>query len=152
MSVRLAIAQPDDLPAVLDLLRRADLPEAELGGQERTEVFVATNGEQTMGCAALEMYGRSALLRSVAVEPDARGSGLGGRLTAFALERARQHGVSRVYLLTETAEPFFARRHFVAIDRDAVPDDVKGSVEFASACPASAQAMMLDLTRNSKGV
>ena len=46
-----------------------------------------------------------------------------------------------VYLLTTTADGFFPRFGFSRITRDDVPDSVKGSVEFRSACPASAVVM-----------
>lgn len=98
-----------------------------------------------VGCAALELYGDAALLRSLAVTPSQRGHGLGQRLTQVALDLARQCGVSAVYLLTETAADFFPRFGFQPIPRDAVPPSVQLSIEFTEACPVSAQVMALRL-------
>jgi hypothetical protein len=50
-----------------------------------------------------------------------------------------------VFLLTETAPAFFARFGFTDIDRARVPETIRQTVEFSSACPASARVMVLDL-------
>ncbi|MGH7319149.1 MAG: GNAT family N-acetyltransferase [Candidatus Rokuibacteriota bacterium] len=49
--------------------------------------------------AAIELYDGAALLRSVAVEAERRGEGLGQNLTRAALELARERGAKTVYLL-----------------------------------------------------
>jgi amino-acid N-acetyltransferase len=98
-----------------------------------------------VGSAAVELHGPHALLRSVAVDGGHRGGGLGRRLTREALELARSRGASEAFLLTETADAFFARLGFGPIERPAVPEPVRGSVEFVSACPASARVMSADL-------
>ncbi len=100
---------------------------------------------EVIGCAAVELYGDAGLLRSVAVDAAQQGRGLGSRLVDAALELARAHGVTRLYLLTETAAPYFARRGFVPLARAEVAPAVAASVEFQHACPASAQAMHLAL-------
>ncbi len=50
--------------------------------------LVARQGDRLVGSAVLEVYDGGALLRSVAVEEDARGLGLGIRLTEGALALA----------------------------------------------------------------
>jgi arsenate reductase (thioredoxin) len=134
----------DSLGEVLSFLAANHLPEAGLA-DSAADVFVARQGGRLVGTAAIEIYGREALLRSVAVDARLRGTGLGQRLTRAALERARQGGVARVFLLTETAAAFFPRFGFSDIERAQVPDSIRGSVEFASACPASARVMVLAL-------
>lgn len=138
-------ARPDDLPAILGLLERDGLPKAGLEAHVATTV-VARDGTRIVGCAAVEVYGEDGLLRSVAVDPGHRGRGLGIRLTEAAMALARARGVGALYLLTETAGDFFPRFGFHAIARDRVAPAVRQSVEFTSACPASAQAMMTELT------
>jgi len=100
-----------------------------------------------VGSAGLEHYEPAALLRSVAVRRDLRGTGLGRRLTEATLELSRNLVVAEAYLLTETADLFFPRFRFRPIPRSGVPLGVRRSVEFTStsACPASARAMVLDL-------
>lgn len=131
---------PSELWTVLDLLERLGLPEAGLAEHAST-VLVARAGGRVVGTAALEVYGDEALLRSVGVEPEHRGAGLGAELTREALSLARRLGVRRIYLLTTTAERFFPQFGFGAIARESVSASVQRSEEFQTACPASAIAM-----------
>jgi amino-acid N-acetyltransferase len=130
MSIEIEFAVPSDLPAVLTLLRESGLPKAGLAEHPGTLLLVARGNDRVVGTAALELYGKNALLRSVAVEKDVRGEGLGDRLTRAALDTARRLGVTSVYLLTETAEGFFEHHGFARADRNEVPDDVARSVQF----------------------
>ncbi|RMH79050.1 MAG: GNAT family N-acetyltransferase [Calditrichaeota bacterium] len=134
-------ATEEDLPSILALLRRCHLPPDDLERHIRTTI-VARHESRVVGCAALEMYPPWALLRSVAVEETFRGQGLGVRLTQEALHLAQQQGITGVYLLTETAESFFARLGFQPVSREEVPPAVKASVEFTHVCPVSARVMM----------
>jgi amino-acid N-acetyltransferase len=140
MAISIDPAQAGDTPTVLELLQNNGLPQDGLADHWATTLVAREDG-RVVGSAALEMYGTAALLRSVAVAAALRGQGLGQRLTRSALDLARQRGVTEVYLLTETAGEFFPRFGFHAVDRADVPDAVKQSVEFASACPVSALAM-----------
>ena len=137
-------ARPADWPTLATLLRDSGLT---LDGLEAhlAATIVARDATSLLGCAALELYGTDALLRSVAVAAEHRGKGLGEALTAAAIALARQRGVRGIYLLTETAERFFPRFGFEIISRDAVPAVVKASAEFTTACPASATVMVLPL-------
>lgn len=137
-------ATPADLAAVLALLERSRLPVAGVAAQV-SSILVARDGAQVVGSAALEMYGTSALLRSVAVDADRRGQGLGRELATAALALAASRGVHTVYLLTETAPDFFARLGFSRLSREAVSAEVRQSIEFREACPASAVCMVLSL-------
>ena len=89
----------------------------------------------------LEGYGAVALLRSLAVAPAWQGLGLGSALLAHAEQAARQRGVQALYLLTTTAEAFFARRGYVRLSREAAPPVLHRTAEFAALCPASAVGM-----------
>ena len=129
-----------DLPEIRALLERLHLPVAGVDEHLPT-MLVARDGEQIVGTAGLELYADGALLRSVAVEPRLQGQQLGHRLTDAALDLAATHGVNTVFLLTTTAERFFPRFGFEPIARDQVPPSVRESVEFQSACPASAIVM-----------
>ena len=150
MSVRIERAGPEDLPGIFGLLEASGLPTEGLEEHAAT-TLVARETTELVGSAALELYGASALLRSVAVRADRRGRGLGRRLTGAALDLARQRGASRVYLLTETADGFFPRLGFRPVERREVPPSVRGSVEFVSACPESARAMAADLAEGRTG-
>ena len=133
-------AKKSDLPDVLRLLERHQLPLADVDNHIDTMV-VARNAGRVVGVAGLELYADGALLRSVAVDPALQGQGVGHQLTECALAMAREHGVENVFLLTTTAEGFFPKFGFAPIQRNDVPASVQSSVEFQSACPASAVAM-----------
>ena len=133
-------ARAGDLPEVRTLLERHRLPLD--GVDEHVETMVvARDGSHIVGTAALELYADGALLRSVAVDPAVQGRGLGHQLTEAALRMAQAHGADTVFLLTTTAERFFPKLGFEPISRADVPDSVQASVEFRSACPASAVVM-----------
>ena len=140
MGVRIEPARPNDSAAIVQLLRDCHLPPDGLLDHLGT-ALVARAEDTVVGSAALEVYADSALLRSVAVDVTIRGSGVGHRLTESALDLARTFNVRAVYLLTTTAEDFFPKLGFERIDRDLLPESVRASVEFQSACPATAIAM-----------
>ena len=143
-SPRIGPAFREDLPGILSLLEESGLPEDGLADHLGT-TLVAREGARVVGSAALELHRFVVLLRSVAVAADRRGQGLGRRLAREALALARGRGAERAYPLTETADGFFPRFGFRPIGRAEVPEDVRGSVEFVSACPESARAMAAEL-------
>jgi len=138
--VSIGPGQAADLDVIEAFLDREHLPLAGLRACPQ-HMFVARAGNRIIGCASLELYGDAALLRSVAVDAEYRGSGIGAELTRAALRLAERRAVSTVYLLTTTAEQFFPRFGFEMIDRADVPPAVRMSAEFAHACPASAFVM-----------
>ena len=133
-------AEASDLPAVRRLLETQHLP---LDGVDEhvSTMVVAKKGSEVLGAAAVELYADGALLRSVVVDPTARGQGLGHRLSDAALSIAKDRGTRTAFLLTTTAEKFFPKLGFEQIVRDNVPASVQASIEFQSACPASAVVM-----------
>jgi amino-acid N-acetyltransferase len=90
---------------------------------------------------AMSLYADGALLRSVAVNFTVQGQRLGHRLSEAALRMAQARAVQTVFLLMTTADRFFARLGFELVTRDGIPTSVLTSVEFRSACPASAVVM-----------
>ena len=138
--VEVRTAEAEDLPGVLSLLGRADLPTA--GVADAFSHFIVAESEgRLVGAVGLELYGGSALLRSAAVEESWRGSGVGRVLVDRALDLARQYRIEDVYLLTTTAEHYFPKFGFACVSRYAVAEGVRSSVEFQTACPASAVVM-----------
>jgi amino-acid N-acetyltransferase len=140
MAFTIGRAQPNDLATVLGLLERRGLPLDGAPGLVETMV-VARDAAQVVGAAALELYADGALLRSVVVDASLKGKGVGRQLTEAALFLASERGVSTVFLLTTTADDYFRRFGFERITREQVPTSVRASVEFQSACPASAIVM-----------
>ena len=145
MPIRLEPARPEDFPAVAALLEKNKLPVDGLRECFSTAV-VACERDQMVGSAAVELYGPAALLRSVAVEERLRNRGLGRTLAKAALDLARRHQAVTAYLLTETAPDFFSRFFgFQPIARVDVAAVVQQSIEFKTACPDTAKAMVLSL-------
>lgn len=62
-------------------------------------------------------------------------------LVAKAEGHAKAHGVEEVYLLTTTAEGFFARLGYERVEREGAPESIRGTKEFSSICPSSAVLM-----------
>ena len=67
------------------------------------------------------------------------------RLVERAIANAEAKGFAALYLLTTTAESYFPSFGFSRVSRDVVPDAVKATEEFTSACPSSAAVMTLEL-------
>ncbi len=133
-------ALPGDLPEILALLERAQLPTA--GVAEWLPRFVVVKGNGgVVGVAGMELYGRAALLRSVVVSPELRGSGLGAALTERIVADASAAGARMLYLLTTTADAYFPRLGFQRIRRDDLPPELAASEELKGACPVSAVVM-----------
>ena len=139
-------AKSEDLPEIFALLEECDLPKEGLAPHLST-TLVARKGNEIVGCAALELYQQSALLRSVAVKSTFRKQGIASNLTRAALDLAKEHHVTDVYLLTETARQFFSRQGFVQVHRSHVPENVKQSIEFTTLCPDTATVMMKALNQ-----
>jgi amino-acid N-acetyltransferase len=133
-------AAPGDLAAVESLLEAAGLPLE--GARDAFETgVVARDGEDVVGAAAIEPHGGSALLRSVVVRPERRGTGLGRALVEAVEQLAADAGAGEVYLLTETAVDWFPRLGYRSVARDEVPAAISSSVEFTTACADTAVVM-----------
>ncbi|MBI2893595.1 MAG: GNAT family N-acetyltransferase [Deltaproteobacteria bacterium] len=127
----------NDHAAVSRLLADAGLPLPD-GEDTPVRMMVARGGSAVVGCAGWERYGERALLRSVAVAPDARKRGVGRALVEAAIARS---GAAEVYLLTTGASDFFARLGFELCDRAAIPEDVASSREMRLGCCRDAVSM-----------
>lgn len=89
--------------------------------------------------ATADVRGGDAYLRAVATSPDLRGKGLGSLIVAAAIGSARARGAEAAWLLTETAETFFAHLGFEQVDRASLPGWIEAGP--AETCPQTAAAM-----------
>ncbi len=142
--MRIERAEPADYDAIAGLLTEAGLPLDGVQEAFRAGV-VARVDHRLVGAAAVEVYGDAALLRSVVVAPDQRGSGVGRALIGAAEEVASEAGARTVYLLTETAADWFPRLGYTPIARSDISGPMVDSVEFTTACAETAVAMRRDL-------
>lgn len=132
------------LPDIFRLLEENSLHAQ--GVKEHLKNFlILKEGNEVLGCAGLEIYGTTALLRSVAVKTSHQGQRLGSRITREILSLAKKRKVETVYLLTLTAEEFFSRFGFKKISRKEVEPAIRRTTEFSHLCPLSAAVMMIKL-------
>jgi SAM-dependent methyltransferase/N-acetylglutamate synthase-like GNAT family acetyltransferase len=137
-------AREGDTVTIEGLLAEVDLPA--VGVREHIGNFlVARAGEIVVGCVGLELYGETALIRSLAVLPEQRGRGLGARLTREILIKARLLGAGEAVLLTTTVQAMAARMGFQEVPRKSVPPAVRASWEFTADCCGAATCMRLAL-------
>jgi amino-acid N-acetyltransferase len=141
---RFESASAEDLPAIRALLESAGLPTSDLA-TARPEFAVVREGGQVVAAGALQRFGSSALLRSVVVAEDRRGSGLGRSIVGELERLARADQINQLILLTQSAAEFFARQGYRVLARQAVPEALQGTQEFQSLCPASATCMAKSL-------
>lgn len=135
-------ATPANFPALHELLAISDLTAA--GVDPATGVyFVAIQQERLLGMIGIEVYGSASLVRSFAVSPAARKSGVGNALLQHALHYLKTSGLPEVFLLTNTAEDYFSRQGFTKIDRQEIPAVVLESSALGNSCPASSICMKL---------
>jgi len=105
--------------------------------------FFALRGRGGTPIAAygLELGQRNGLLRSVAVDPDHRGRSLGTDMVHAAEHTASVKNIRTLWLLTETADRFFAKLNYEYRVRDDAPALVRASAQFVSHCPGDAILM-----------
>jgi amino-acid N-acetyltransferase len=137
--------QAFDVTAVLQLLRAAGLPTADLTSAPGLQLWVLETEARLVGVIGLERFGTSALLRSLCVAPDYQRTGFGHELVTRLERDAQADGVERLVLLTETAQGFFRGLGYEFIDRRYAPEEIKESAEFRSLCPASAACLTKSL-------
>ena len=122
-----------DAPELAAALKPAHLPTEDLADGGRT-FFGLDEGGQRVGYAGYELYGEEALLRSVVVLPEQRGKGYGRAITNAVLAEAAKAGARRAFLLTTTAEAFFAHEGFSPMDRADAPAAILATKQAATIC------------------
>jgi amino-acid N-acetyltransferase len=134
-----------DLPAILTLLKEAGLPTMDItpGVQQ---FFIGDKNSRIVGVIGIECYHDIALLRSMAVSSDHRNGGIASHLVEQLLSYAGRKGMRKIYLVTNTAESYFAKKGFGKIERKEVDKNLEASAELNGLCPASSVIMMKSLS------
>ena len=135
------ITNPDETQ-VKQILQECDLPISDIGPAYLENFFAMGDDSGLFGVVGLELYGETALLRSLAVLSRHRGRGTGTQLVSQAEQYARAQGVQRVYLLTTTADRFFLKLGYSPISRDQAPATIQSTLEFSNLCPSSSVIMI----------
>ena len=131
---RYRAATQSDLQLIKDFLKENELPGLGVDGWVENFVIAEDQDGSLVGVAGLELYDKSGLVRSVAVDKHFRGQGYGRILVEAVVDNARARGLKTLYLLTDDASGYFKRLGFQAIDRKDVDQAVKASVEFTEMC------------------
>lgn len=126
--------------AIVTLLQSEKLPVEDLPG-ELDNFFIALDDDNVVGIVGLEKYNNCGLLRSLVVNKYYRNEKIAGKLVTQLEEKAQELDVDCIYLLTETAPDYFARKGYEKIKREEVPAHLLSSSEFSHVCPQSAIVM-----------
>ena len=147
MKMRAHALSPANGEQYSHLIRQSRLPVT--GLLDETECFEFYDDQEVIvGFAGLQRAGVDALLRSLIVFPARRNAGLGSAIIGWMTSFAGRNGISRLFLLTTTARPFFIKCGFQTIDRASVPELVGRLAEFSESCCSSAYVMKQNLTRD----
>lgn len=142
MSAAIRDATASDWDAIKRLLAEASLPTEDLDASAYALFQVCERAGAIGGAIALQpLAANSVMLRSLVVASDARGNGTGRALVERVEGLAHSKHVHEIFLLTTTADRFFARLGYERVDREVVPDSVRAHQQFRSLCPASAVIM-----------
>ncbi len=129
------------------LLAAADLPLA--GVDEHVEsLWVDVEDGVVVGAIAFERYGKLGLLRSLVVDPERRGLGLGAALLDAGLRAMAKAGIHEAYGLTTTVAPWLENLGWTELSQAGLPPALVASKQLQGACPASARAFRLSLVKS----
>ena len=142
-------AKPEFEAQIKQLLAACDLPHEDIRSYLLRHFWVAGGIKSLTGVVGLEILGKEALLRSLAVAPRARGKGLGEQLIAKAEQHAQNLQVNTLYLLTLTAADFFKKLGYQVMKREDAPETLQNTTEFQGICPVSATCLTKSLNPNS---
>lgn len=140
--MRIEQAQGSDLAGIRWLLEYERLPTSDLNESALEKFLVCRDDKGVVAAVSIEIFEKVALLRSLVVDREMRGSGIGVQLTKAAEALAQQLGVESIYLLTTTAGEFFCRRGYRILDRAGAPTAIQSTSQFSELCPSSAVLMV----------
>jgi amino-acid N-acetyltransferase len=142
----IAIKPVPQCAQLVQLLSACNLPTSDIGSSGSLQLFGAYAGAELIGAVGLEVYAPVALLRSLAIMTEQRGSGLGKILVEYAERQAFAQGIGELYLLTTTASPFFSKLGYTMSGREDAPATIMATTQFSSLCPSSSIFMRKRLT------
>lgn len=130
---------------IITLLSSEKLPAGDLPATLEN-FLMAVQDDELIGVIGLEIYSNYGLLRSLVVKPAFRNQNIAGKLIAQIETLAGSKDLKTIFLLTETATDYFARKGYEKISRNDVPEEVQQSSEFSHVCPQSAIVMKKDIS------
>ena len=137
-------ATPADFGGIIRLLQASQLPTGDLSS-DLPHFFVIEKDGEIIASAGVEIYRNLGLIRSVAVDEDYRKRSLATILLDRLMSYVSVQQITALYLITTTAERYFAQKGFHSVNRDKVPAPIALSSEFTTICPSTAIVMMKEL-------
>lgn len=136
-AIELRAAQPDSLAQVSEILRQCDLPCSDLAEKHMDHFILAFQGADLVGVAGIERAGDYGLLRSVAVLPSWRQSGVARQLIKACEQRAAKAGLHKLVLIAanENAARLFTHLSYAISMRSELPAALLELPEFSHLCP-----------------
>ena len=129
-AVVLRPAREEDIAAIVDLVngyaaQNLMLPRSPEEVRRTLPAWLVAEADgRVVGCAALaRLSPELAEIRSLAVAPEYKGRGIGGRLVQALVDIARRAGIKQVAALT-LQQGFFERQGFHVVDRWALPPKI----------------------------
>ncbi len=114
----------------IEALLRASCLSSEGRHDHITQYMIARDKSGLLGCAGIERYETTGVLRALVVAKRARSAGLGELLISAIVAEVRQQGIETIVLQTKTASGYFARLGFSPIGISDIPASVRPSHEF----------------------
>jgi amino-acid N-acetyltransferase len=143
-TINIRIPDKKDFSAICQLLSEENLPTADIN-PTLENFFITVEGNELCGVMGMDRYGNTGLLRSAIVKKEYRRTGIAAALINQLVDYAKKQGVESLYLITNTAEKYFAKKGFEKITKNEVPETVLQSKEFNGLCPVSAVIMFRKL-------
>jgi len=143
--LKYSFAGPNNEHAIKQLLTDCDLPNEDITGALCRHFLLVWDGPGLVGAVGLELKGRCALLRSLAVNTLYRKQKIATRLVSKIEDYAKSLSVDDLYLLTLTAEAFFKKHGYRMTTRESAPAGIQQTGEFNNLCPSSAVCMVKHL-------
>ncbi len=136
-----------DIERVRELLAGYDLPIDDLEYSSQEDFWVAEEKGHVIGVGGMDHNNHIGLVRSLALDKQFQGNGIGKRLYEVVEEDAWNKGILRLYILTTTAQIYFEKLGYEAIERDIAPIPIQQSNQFSSLCPQSAVLLQKALNK-----
>jgi len=133
--------RPSDEPAIRSLLVEVELPTEDLTSGSFDRFIVARSEGAVVGVIGFEIYGTTAMARSLAVSPSFRKQGIASALLIEVERLAASNGARTMHGLTMTIEAFLSVRGYERVERGDAPDEIQRTSEFTVLCPESAVLM-----------
>jgi amino-acid N-acetyltransferase len=137
--------EEDETGALQHLLKSDQLCFNDINDQG-VHLFGVHLNDELVGYFGYELFKNQALFRSMVVVPRARNKGYGSIIWNQAKEQMVTEGISDVYLLTNTAAPFFSKLGFEEMARASAPEPILATTEFKEFCPADSVCMKIKIS------